>query len=140
MPRNVQRISQQNTGEYARFPPQTYSTIQQGLMQVLVERKVGRNGLMVMIALCGAIYADGRLGRMSSELMSDITGLTANQNARGMKELRDKKIITTIIRRTKEDYRHPDRSNFGHVAQYCFTKEVWARIETANNETNFYRR
>ena len=90
MPRNVQRISQQNTGEYARFPPQTYSTIQQGLMQVLVERKVGRNGLMVMIALCGAIYADGRLGRMSSELMSDITGLTANQNARGMKELRDK--------------------------------------------------
>ena len=62
MPRNVQRISQQNTGEYARFPPQTYSTIQQGLMQVLVERKVGRNGLMVMIALCGAIYADGRLG------------------------------------------------------------------------------
>ena len=43
-------------------------------MQVLVERKVGRNGLMVMIALCGAIYADGRLGRMSSELMSDITG------------------------------------------------------------------
>ena len=83
MPRNVQRISQQNTGEYARFPPQTYSTIQQGLMQVLVERKVGRNGLMVMIALCGAIYADGRLGRMSSELMSDITGLTANQNAAG---------------------------------------------------------
>lgn len=140
MPRNVQRISQQNTGEYARFPPQTYSTIQQGLMQVLVERKVGRNGLMVMIALCGAIYADGRLGRMSSELMSDITGLTANQNARGMKELRDKKIITPTIRRTKEDYRHPDRSNFGHVAQYCFTKEVWARIETANNETNFYRR
>ena len=140
MPRNVQRISQQNTGEYARFPPQTYSTIQQGLMQVLVERKVGRNGLMVMIALCGAIYADGRLGRMSSELMSDITGLTANQNARGMKELRDKKIITPIIRRTKEDYRHLDRSNFGHVAQYCFTKEVWARIETANNETNFYRR
>lgn len=140
MPRNVQRISQQNTGEYARFPPQTYSTIQQGLMQVLAERKVGRNGLMVMIALCGAIYADGRLGRMSSELMSDITGLTANQNARGMKELRDKKIITPIIRRTKEDYRHPDRSNFGHVAQYCFTKEVWARIETANNETNFYRR
>ena len=84
MPRNVQRISQQNTGEYARFPPQTYSTIQQGLMQVLVERKVGRNGLMVMIALCGAIYADGRLGRMSSELMSDITGLTANQYARWM--------------------------------------------------------
>ena len=140
MPRNVQRISQQNTGEYARFPPQTYSTIQQGLMQVLVERKVGRTGLMVMIALCGAIYADGRLGRMSSELMSDITGLTANQNARGMKELRDKKIITPIIRRTKEDYRQPDRSNIGHVAQYCFTKEVWARIETANNETNFYRR
>lgn len=134
MPRRVQRIGQPKPVEYARFPPRTYSTIQQGLMQVLVERKVGRNGLMVMIALCAAVYADGRLGRMPSELMSEITGLTANQNARGMKELRDKRIITPIIRRTKEDYRHPDRSNFGHVAQYCFTKEVWARIETTNDD------
>lgn len=107
-------------------------------MQVLVERKVGRNGLMVMIALCGAVYADGRLGRMSSDLMSEITGLTTNQNARGMKELRDKKIITPVIRRTKEDYRHPDRSNFGHVAQYCFTKEVWARIESISSDDDPY--
>ena len=138
MPRHIQRISKRKPVEYARFPQRTYSTIQQGLMQVLVERKVGRNGLMVMIALCGAVYADGRLGRMSSDLMSEITGLTANQNARGMKELRDKKIITPVIRRTKEDYRHPDRSNFGHVAQYCFTKEVWARIETISNAISWW--
>ena len=96
MPRHIQRISKRKSVEYARFPQRTYSTIQQGLMQVLVERKVGRNGLMVMIALCGAVYADGRLGRMSSDLMSEITGLTANQNARGMKDLRDKKIITPV--------------------------------------------
>lgn len=129
MPRDVQRVSGDGKGDYARFPKRTYSTIQRGLMKVLVRRKVGRNGLMVMIALCRAIYSDGRLGRLSSEEMSEMTGLTSYQNARGMKELRDKRIITPIIRRTKEAYRHPDRSNFGHVAQYCFTKEVWALIE-----------
>lgn len=131
MPRDVQRVSGAGKGDYVRFPKRTYSTIQRGLMRVLVERRVGRNGLMVMIALCRAIYADGRLGKLSSEEMTEMTGLTSYQNARGMKELRDKGIITPIIRRTKENYRHPDRSNFGHVAQYCFTKEVWALIEKA---------
>lgn len=134
MPRFVQRVSGNGKGDYVRFPKRSYSTIQRGLMRVLVERRVGRNGLMVMIALCRAIYSDGRLGRLSSEEMSEMTGLTSYQNARGMKELRDKGIITPIIRKTKEAYRHPDRSNFGHVAQYCFTKEVWALIEKEDTD------
>lgn len=84
---------------------------------------------MVMIELCRSTYADGRFGRVSALDISEDTCLTLNQVARGMTELREKKIITPVIRTTKEGYRHPDRSNFGHVAQYCFTKEVWALIE-----------
>lgn len=114
---------------FAKFPARSYSTIQEGLMQVMVEKNVGRNGWAVMVALSKSIYSDGRLGKMSSQETSRVTGLTSSQVARGMAELRDKNIIVPVFRTTSKGYRHLDRSNLGHVAQYCFTKETWARID-----------
>lgn len=98
-------------------------------MRLLVRKGVGRNGWAVMIVLCRTIYSDGRLGRLSSAQIEDASGLTAYQVARGKKELRDKEIIVPVYRKTAEGYRHVDRSNLGHVAQFCFTKEAWAQIE-----------
>ena len=117
---------------FARYPNFTYATIQDGLARVLVEREVGRNGWAVMIALCRTVYYDGRLCRVSAEEMSGRFGLTENQVARGKKELRDKGVIEPIILTTKKGYRHRDRSTFGHVAQYRFTREVWQRIDVDN--------
>ena len=100
-------------------------------MKLLVEKRVGRNGWAVMVALCRKVYADGRLGRTPAAEIAEASGLTAYQVARGMKELRDKGIIAPVTRKTAQGYRHPDRSNYGHVAQYRFTKKAWARVETA---------
>lgn len=115
---------------FARYPPLTYATLQEGLVGELVARRVGRNGWAVMVALCRRVYADGRLGRASAEEVAGCTGLSAYQVARGMAELRDKGVIAPVIRRTAEGRRVPDRSNFGHVAQYCITREVWAKVST----------
>ena len=117
---------------FAHYPNFTYATIQDGLARVLAEKKVGRNGLIVMIALCRTVYYDGRLCRVGAEEMSDRFGLTKNQIARGMTELRDKGIIEAVMRTTKQGYRHRDRSTFGHIAQYRFTWEVWQEIEVDN--------
>ena len=114
---------------FARFPKPTYATIQHGLLKVLVERKVGRNGLAVMIALCSCIYANGKLGVASSERIQEITGLNAVQVMHGIKELRDKEIVHTVTRKLKSGAMKADRSMPGHVAQYEFTRDVWARIE-----------
>ncbi len=113
---------------FVRFPSLTYATVQDGLLRVLVEKGVGRNGWAVIVTLCRSIYSDGRLRRMGAEEIAQISGLTLNQVARGMKELRDKGIIVPVYRTTVEGFRHVDRSNLGHIAQYCFTKDTWNRI------------
>ena len=116
---------------FARYPPSEFATLPMGLARLLAEKRVGRNGWAVMVALCRKVYADGRLGRTPASEIAEASGLTAYQVARGMKELRDKGIIAPVTRKTAQGYRHPDRSNYGHVAQYRFTKKAWARIETA---------
>ena len=113
---------------FVRFEPLTYATVQRELTKAMVEKQVGRNGWAVMIALCHKIYADGRLGRTPAAEISERTGLTRAQIARGMMELRDKGIIAPVIRKTADGYRHPDRSNYGHVAQYCITRDLWAKM------------
>lgn len=118
---------------FARFEPLTYATVQKELTKAMVEKQVGRNGWAVMIALCHKIYADGRLGRTPAAEISERTGLTRAQIARGMMELRDKGIIAPVIRKTADGYRHPDRSNYGHVAQYCITKDLWAAIQKTDD-------
>lgn len=115
---------------FARYPPLTYSAVQEGLLRELVARRVGRNGWAVMVALCRKVYADGKLGRVSAAEISERSGLTPYQVARGMTELRDRGIIAPVVRRTADGRRKPDRSNFGHVAQYCIARDVWAAIET----------
>ncbi|MGI6105143.1 MAG: hypothetical protein ACOYD7_03000 [Raoultibacter sp.] len=119
---------------FVKFPAQSYATIQEGLLKLLVSKGIGRNGWAVIVALCRTIYSDGRLGRMSSAQIEAVTGLSEYQVARGKKELRDKGVIVPVYRTTEEGYRHLDRSNFGHVAQFCFAKEVWAQIETLTND------
>ena len=52
------------------------------------------------------------------------------QVARGMAELRERGVIVPVMRRTADGRRAPDRSNFGHVAQYCIAREVWAKVAT----------
>ena len=113
---------------FARYPSRSYTVMPDELLVELIERKVGRNGWAVMIALCHKIYADGRLGRTPAAEISERTGLTRAQIARGMMELRDKGIIAPVIRKTADGYRHPDRSNYGHVAQYCITRDLWAKM------------
>ena len=103
---------------FARFAPLSYATIQEELTCAMVRKQVGRNGWAVMVALCYKIYADGRLGRASADEIAGRTGLTNAQIARGMAELRNKGIIAPIERKTREGCCQPDRSNYGHVAQY----------------------
>ena len=114
--------------EYARYPKLTYSVIQDGLIRVLVEKKVGRNGLAVLLCLCKAVYADGKLGVMGSKAIQEVSGLTANQVMHGMQELRDKEIIVQVAKRMESGAMKPDRSMPSHVCQYRFTKKVWERI------------
>ena len=122
--------------EFARYPPGAFATMHDALVRALVERQVGRNGWAVMFSLSHRTYADGRLGRMSAKEICERTGLTSAQVARGMAELRDKGIIAPVIRKTSEGFRHPDRSNFGHVAQYCITRELWAEIVATSSDEN----
>lgn len=115
---------------FARYPASTFATVPAGLVRLMAEKRVGRNGWAVMVALCRRVYADGRLGRTPAAEIAEASGLTPYQVARGMKELRDKELIAPVTRKTAQGYRHPDRSNYGHVAQYRFTKKAWALIET----------
>ena len=112
--------------EFARFEPGGYCTIPYFLVKEMAERRVASNGWPVMMALCRRIYADGRLGKCSRDEIRRCTGLTYAQIARGMAELRDKGIIVPVTRKTAQGYRHPDRSNFGHVAQYCISRKLWS--------------
>ena len=85
---------------FARFAPLTYATIQEELTRAMARAQIGRNGWPVMVALCHKIYANGRLGRASSDEIARRTGLTYTQISRGMRELRDKGIIAPVIRKT----------------------------------------
>lgn len=114
---------------FALYAKQSFTILPDALVGVLVERQVGRNGWAVMAALCHAIFSDGRIDVMSSNEVCARTGLTKYQVARGMTELRDKGIIAPVIRTNVEGYRHPDRSNCGHVARYCICSDIWALVE-----------
>lgn len=119
---------------FARYPSLTYSTIPEGLLLALVRKQVGRNGWAVMVALCRKVYADGRLGRASAEEIASCLGLSRYQIARGMTELRGKGIIVPVVRKTADGFRKLDRSNYGHVAQYCITSDVWNGIELGDGK------
>ena len=112
---------------YARYQP-PYATVPMGLVRLLVAKGVGRNGWAVMAALCCGVHEDGVLDVRSAASVCEMSGLTRNQVARGMAELRERGIIVAVARRNARGYLHPDRSNFGHVAQYCFTREAWRTI------------
>lgn len=118
---------------FARYPKLTYSTIQEGLVALLVDKRMGRNGWAVVVTLCRRVYADGRLGLMPAAEICRATGMTSEQVHRGMGELRRKGVIVPVYRINAEGFKNLDRSCFGHVAQYCFTKEAWARIATVES-------
>ena len=120
---------------YVRYPKQTYATIPDGLIKICAAKKIGRNGWIVLTTLCKAVYSDGRFARIGSAEQMKLTGLNANQVGRGMKELRDAGIIEAVERTTANGYRHKDRSNFGHIAQYRFTKHAWDLIQKEVTES-----
>ena len=115
--------------EYAHYPKLTYSVIQDGLIRVLVEKQVGRNGLAVLLCLCKTVFADGKLAPMSSDAIQRLSGLSRTQVMHGMNELRTKEILVPVARRMASGAYKPDRSMPGHICQYRFTKPVWGRIE-----------
>ena len=119
---------------FARYPPRSYTTMPDGLIVEMIERKVGRNGWAVMAALSHRIYGDGKLGRVSAAELSKSFRLTPRQVAHGMEELRSKGVIVPVVRKGADGAWTPDRSRFGHVAQYCITKDVWAAVELASCE------
>lgn len=97
MPVDPSRL-RQDAKSFARYLSLEYSTVQDGITTVLVQRKVGRNGWAVMVAMCRKVYGDGKLGRISAEEIVERTGLTTAQVTRGMRELRERSIIVPIIR------------------------------------------
>ena len=95
----------------------------------MVDRRVGRNGWVVMVALCRKLYEDGCFGMSSSKEMAAFTGLSAYQIARGMTELREKGLIVPLIVKDADGRRRPDRSSSGHVARYCVARSTWETVE-----------
>lgn len=121
---------------FAHYPNFTFATIQDGLIHYCVDRELGRNGWVVLLALCHTVYYDGRFRTTGAEEIAERTGLTKAQIARGMTELREKKIIEPVMRTTAKGYRHKDRSTFGHIAQYRFTWDAWHSINVENRKAN----
>ena len=113
---------------YAQYPPLSFSVVPQGLVAELAARRVGRNGLLVMMDLCRQVYEDGTIGRAPARDASGRTGLTAYQMARGMAELRDKGVIEPVSVRCRDGACRPDRSAHGHVARYRVTRDVWKSV------------
>lgn len=111
--------------EYARFESGSFSTIPFFLVKAMAQRRVASNGWSVMAVLCRRIYADGKLGKCGRGEIQSATGMTYAQIARGMAELKGKGVIVPVTRKTSQGYRYPDRSNFGHVAQYCISRDLW---------------
>ncbi|MBQ9069118.1 MAG: hypothetical protein IJ131_08675 [Eggerthellaceae bacterium] len=114
---------------YARYPASTFTTLPEALVRALIGRQVGRNGWAVLTVLCRMVYTDGRLGTVGAEKVAETTGLTLAQVARGMRDLRQRGIIAPVIRKNARGYRHLDKPCFGHVAQYCICKDIWAAVE-----------
>ena len=105
---------------FAAIPPQT--------VQLLVQRGIGRNGWAVMVALCMGTHVNGRFDIKPAKRIAELTGLNEKQVSRGVAELRKQKIIAPIaIKKDNGDWRL-DRSCFGHVATYCFTRDAWEAI------------
>lgn len=65
---------------------------------------------------------------MSAREISRRTGLTTRRVAHGMAELRDKGVIVPVLRRGADGAWRPDRSRFGHVAQYRIADDVWMTV------------
>ena len=116
-------------GRFARYPAQSFAMVQQGLVTELAARQVGRNGLIVMLALCRKVYDDGRLGRVSARSIAEFTGLDLRQVERGMADLREKGIIVPVRFKDDEGRWRLDRSCGGHVAQKRIAKDVWAAVQ-----------
>ena len=117
------------SGRFARYPPSVFATIPKEIVYELVARRVGRNGWAVMVALCRKLYDDGCFGVSSAKEIGEFAGLSLYQVARGMIELRDKKLIVPLIVRDDEGRRRPDRSSSGHVARYCVVRSIWERVK-----------
>lgn len=122
-------VGPQKRDSFARYEPQSFAILPDGLVAAMAERKVGRNGWAVMTALCHAVFSDGRLGVLSAKSIAKRTGLTEYQVARGMTDLREHDIIAPVIRKNAAGYRHPDKSTYRHVAQYCICRDVWEAVE-----------
>lgn len=101
----------------------------------MAERRVGRNGWAVMTALCRTVLADGRFGVVSAEKVSEYSGLTRAQVARGMSDLKEKKIMEPVVRRNAKGQKRRDRSSFGHVAQHRICRDVWKLVETEEDSS-----
>ena len=101
MPVDPSRL-RQDPKNFARYPSLAYSAVQDRITTALVQRKVGRNGWAVMVAMCRKVYGDGKLGRISAEGIVERTGLTTAQVSRGMRELRERSIIVPIIRKNSK--------------------------------------
>lgn len=114
---------------YARYGKGEFSTMPMGLVEFLSRVQVGRNAWPVMMCLCQQVHADGTLGMRSRESIVRDTGLTAAQVSRGMADLKEHLVIEPVVRRTADGRKRRDRSNFGHVARYRFTKEAWAFVK-----------
>ena len=103
--------------------------LQKGLVTELASRRVGRNGLIVMIALCRKVYDDGKLGRASAISISEFTGLGLRQVERGMADLKERGIIEPVRFKDDEGRWRYDRSCGGHVAQHRIAKEIWENVQ-----------
>lgn len=113
---------------FTRFTSGNFSTIPKEIVEVMARRRVGANGWPVMLALCRRIYSNGLLGKCGRDSIRAFTGLTYAQIARAMTELREKEIIAPVYRKL-DGYTVLDRSNQGHIAQYCICRDVWAAVE-----------
>lgn len=126
---NPQRLGSYAKYDYVRYAKGQFSIAPLGLISFLSRMQVGRNAWPVMLCLCQQVFEDGSLGMRSRESIARDTGLTEAQVSRGMADLKEHLVIEPTIRWTGQGARVRDRSNFGHVARYRFTKEAWSFIE-----------
>lgn len=115
--------------DYVLYEP-PYSSLSPRLIQLMVSKGVGRNGWAVMAALCMGVHTDRTFDMKPASRIAELTGLTEKQVSRGVAELRQLNIIVPITQKAKDGTRHIDRSCFGHVATYCFTRDAWQLIES----------
>ncbi len=111
-----------------RYQAGRFAAVPASLIEFLVRVRVGRNGFAVIASLCRYVKPDGTFGKISREKMSLETTLTPAQVSRGMAELKEKLVIEPVPRLSIDGRWRPDRSNFGHVATYRFTKECWSFV------------